>query len=130
MKTVKEEKLVEVTYYVCDFCDYKNEYRSNIDYHLCGHIQKNNIGNTIAYFVENEVQLRFLKERLGGEWSNQPLPNWFVYYEETNYDTWVSITYYINQLNCDIKDLKDKADSIEKHKQDIINFAAEKNVSN
>lgn len=123
MKITKEEKLTEITYYGCDSCDYKNEYQSNTLQHVASHIQKNYIGNSLAFFVENETQLQFLKEQYGGKWTKQLLPNWFVCYEEHDRDCWVPIADYVSRLDDDIQELEEKIYNIKKYKEEFIKFA-------
>lgn len=121
MKITKEEKLAQIDIYVCDLCDFKSEYVFKVSSHEETHINKRNVGNTVAYFIKDEEQLKFAKNKLNGRWEQQELPNWFLCYDrdDNDYVYYKSIKNYIQQLEYDLDELKTKIEEFEKHKEEI-----------
>jgi hypothetical protein len=121
MKITKEKKLTEVTVYVCEFCDFKSDLYFHTCSHEVSHLNVRNIGDTFAYYVENSNQKSFLENKFGGKWVEQTYPNWFIYYEDKEYDNnrWLPINIYINYINNEIFELKNKIELLEKSKTEI-----------
>ena len=121
MKITKEKKLTEVTVYVCEFCDFKSDLYFHIGSHEVSHLSVRNIRDTFAYYVENSNQKSFLENKFGGKWVEQTYPNWFIHYEDKEYDCnrWLPINIYINYINNEIFELKNKIELLEKSKTEI-----------